>query len=444
LADRVAVIGGGLSGITAALDCADAGCEVTLVEAQAHLGGLTRSVSRNGTWFDNGQHVFLRCCDAYLGLLDRLGVADKVALQKRLDLPVLRPHARPATIRRDRLPAPLHLARSVARYSHLSIKDRARIAPAAMALRHLDPNSPGTDRQTFADWLSAHGQSDDAITYFWDLICLPTVNLHASEASLAAAAFVFQVGVFGGGGAADIGWARVPLQALHGDAAEASLTEREVRILTGCRVDAVHEARGQFEVQATSASFDADVVIVALPSQTAGDVLGEMAPVQAWATRLGRSPIVSVSVVFDRQVTDLSCAAVVDSEAQFIFDRTELTHIPRAQYLAVTMSAADHLLSRRRAALVADVVASLELVLPGVRRARVIDAFVSREPTATFRAGPGTTALRPSSRTGTPGLALAGAWTATGWPATMEGAVRSGHTAADEALEHLRGRRSRR
>jgi squalene-associated FAD-dependent desaturase len=438
LAERVAVIGGGLGGITVALDCADAGCEVTLVEAAPRLGGLTRSVLRNGTWFDNGQHVFLRCCHAYLGLLERLGVTDKVALQTRLDLTVLRPNSKSATIRRDSLPAPMHLARSVARYSHLSLKDRARIVPTALALRRIDPTSPDSDRMTFADWLRAHGQSAEAITYFWDLICLPTVNLHASEASLALAAFVFQVGVFGGGGAADIGWAKVPLQELHGDAAETALRECGVQILTGCRVEAVRTDRGRLVVKTRSTSGEFDVVIAAVSSQTVGELVPEMAPAQSWATRLGRSPIVSVSLVFDRRVTDLSCAAVVDSEAQFVFDRTELTDVPNAQYLAVSISAANQLIGRPRTDLVNDLIASLEQVLPGVRRARLVDSFVSREPAATFRGSPGSAAMRPPSRTEIPGFVLAGAWTATGWPATMEGAVRSGHAAAHEALRYLR------
>src|SRR5437660_220296 len=136
----VLVIGGGLAGITAALDCADAGADVTLLERRRELGGATRSFRRGDAWLDNGQHVFLRCCTEYRALLDRLGVAHLVDLQSRLDIPVLRPGRRPARIRRARLPAPAHLAPALLRYRHLRLRDRAGTARAALALRALDPD----------------------------------------------------------------------------------------------------------------------------------------------------------------------------------------------------------------------------------------------------------------------------------------------------------------
>ena len=136
---RVVVIGGGLAGITAALDCADAGARVTLVEVRRRLGGAAYSFEREGLMMDNGQHVFLRCCASYRALLARLGSEDRVSIQPRLEIPVLKPGARPAALRRSALPAPLHLSGALVRYPHLSVRERLHAARAAVALARLDP-----------------------------------------------------------------------------------------------------------------------------------------------------------------------------------------------------------------------------------------------------------------------------------------------------------------
>ena len=155
----VVVIGGGLAGITAALDCADGGARVTLLEQRARLGGATWSFQHGGMSIDNGQHVFLRCCTAYRQFLDRIGAADKVHLQDRLDLPVLAPGGRKASLRRTSLTAPLHLGRALMMYGHLALLDRLRLVRGALALRAVDRESPHIDDQSFGGWLREHGQS---------------------------------------------------------------------------------------------------------------------------------------------------------------------------------------------------------------------------------------------------------------------------------------------
>jgi phytoene dehydrogenase-like protein len=188
-APRVVVIGGGLSGISAALTLADAGAQVTLLERRQRLGGLTWSFWRNGLSFDNGQHVFLRCCSAYLEFLERIGADDDVYLQPRLDIPVLSPKGTSASIARSSLRAPFHLAPALARYKHLGIGDRLRLAWPALALSRLDPDDPSLDSVTFGTWLSRHGQSDGAIERLWNLIALPTINVPAAEAGSSGPAF---------------------------------------------------------------------------------------------------------------------------------------------------------------------------------------------------------------------------------------------------------------
>jgi hydroxysqualene dehydroxylase len=434
---RICVVGGGLAGMAAALACADAGAAVTLVERRRRLGGATWSFRHNDLWFDNGQHVFLRCCTAYRALLERLGVADRVRLQSRLDVPVVAPGGRTARLRRSRLlPAPVHLGRSLLTYRHLRVRDRLRLGPAALALRRVDVDAPEADQQTFGEWLARHGQSPAAQPALWDLICRPTVNLPAAEASLALAAMVFKTGVLTEAGAADIGWSSVPLGELHGDAGLRALERAGVEVLTGAPVSAVDRPPGRagFTVTVAGTGRDADAVVVAVPHTAIAGLVTDVAELAGVGERLGVSPIVNVHVVYDRRVTDLEFAAGVGTDVQFVFDRTAGAGLDRGQYLAVSLSAADAYMDRPPDEVKAAVVAGLAELFPRARAARVVDALVSREPAATFRGVPGSRSARPPGTTGVPGLVLAGAWTATGWPATMEGAVRSGNAAARHAL----------
>jgi uncharacterized protein with NAD-binding domain and iron-sulfur cluster len=189
-----------------------------------------------------------------------------------------------------------------------------------------------------------------------------------------------------------------------------------------------------FTVRVADTQRAADAVVVAVPHTAAADVAPDLDGLRGVGERLGVSPIVNVHVVYDQPVTDLEFAAGVGTDVQFVFDRTAGAGLERGQYLAVSLSAADQYMDRPSDEVKAAVVAGLADLFPRARGARVVDALVSREPAATFRGAPGSAAARPPSTTAIPGLVLAGAWTATGWPATMEGAVRSGNTAAHHAL----------
>ena len=225
----------------------------------------------------------------------------------------------------------------------------------------------------------------------------------------------------------------MPLGRLHGERALAALRTAGAEVLTGERVLGVEE-RGGLTVQTEHRRIDADAVVVALPH----DVLPTILPAAALPARptagLGTSAVVNVHLVYDRKVTDLAMAAGVDSPVQYFFDRTDSAGVDHGQYLAVSLSAADRLLSTPPDQLISEMTAALAALLPGARHARVVDALVTKERAATFRAVPGTRPLRAEAATGVRGLALAGAWTDTGWPATMEGAVRSGRSAALVAL----------
>ncbi len=432
---RIVVVGGGLAGIAAALECADAGSSVTLLEARPRLGGATFSVEKEGLWLDNGQHVFLRCCTAYRELVRRLGVEADVVLQPRLEIPVLAPGGRAASLRRNGLPPPLHLAGAILRFRHLSLRDRARLGPAVLALRRLQLSDPALDGQTFGAWLDARGQSQGAREALWDLITLPTVNLPAREASLALATKVFQTGLLDEADASDVGYARVPLQRLHGDAAERALAAAGVTVHDKARVSTLTPAGAGVAVAWSGGVLDADAVILAVPHEDAVDLLPPGAlPDGVDLRRLGTSPIVNIHVVYDRAVTEHAFVAGVRTPVQWVFDRTRSAGLDDGQCLAVSLSGADAYVSRSVDELRSEFVPALAELFPEARKAEVLAFFVTREPRATFRGVPGTAAHRPGPVTRTRGLYLAGAWTDTGWPATMEGAVRSGLAAANAAL----------
>lgn len=436
---RVAVVGGGLAGITAALRCADAGHIVTLFESRPRLGGLTHSFARDGLWVDNGQHVFLRCCIEYQALLDRLGVSDQVTIQQRLDIPV-RSAGRVGRLRRNRLPAPLHLVGALARYRWLTPGQRLRFIGAAQALRGVDVHDPQTDRQSFGDWLRRHGQDRHAIDALWDLIGIATLNARADDASLALAATVFQRGLLSDRAAGDIGWSAVPLQQLHGSSAAAALADAGVDVLLRTKVEQIQQRGSTWSVHAAGRTIEVDEVIVAAPPRTAERLLpdGAVTLRDSWSAELGSSPIVNLHLVLDRPVLATPFLACVDSSVQWIFDRTKQSGLNDGQCLAVSLSAADELIDVPTAVLRDRLLPELQSLLPSLRSAMLRDFFVTRERDATFRQSPGSATCRPPCRTALPGLHLAGAWTATGWPATMEGAVRSGNTAAAAVLGRTR------
>ncbi len=456
MTSAVVVVGGGLAGIAAALECADRGARVTLIERRRNLGGLTWSFRHGDIWVDNGQHVFLRCCDEYLRFLDRIGGAGDAEMPGSLDIPVVSPGKGGTPVvgrlRRTNLPAPLHLAGSLLRYPHLSVSDRLRLGVAVVALRRLRLDDPALDRVTFGTWLAQHHQSAESVEAVWDLITVPTVNLAAAQASLAMAAKVFKTGLLEDRRAADIGWSRVPLGQLHGEHAAEALRSAGVEVRLGERVVDVrptpsldHHPRGGFAVAGDGWELEADAVVVALPHEEAVDVLPPGAvPEQERVKDLGHSAIVDIHLVYDRPVTTWPFMAAVNSPVQWVFDRTHSSGLAdldagqdpgqKRQYLAVSISAADELLGRHPTELVSWISSELQRLLPGTREARVLDSLVTKERRATFAATPGSAGLRSAQASLYPGLGVAGAWTDTGWPATMEGAVRSGRAAAHACL----------
>jgi squalene-associated FAD-dependent desaturase len=421
--------------MAAALECLDAGLQVHLLEARPRLGGATFSFCRDGLTLDNGQHVFLRCCTEYRSFLRRIGGEADTVLQDRLTIPVLTEDGRRARLRRARLPAPLHLVPALAAYRLLSPADKARAARAALALRRLSPDAAGLDEQSFGAWLAARAQTCDAVRFLWDLITVPALNIPARDASLALAVKVFRTGLLEGAAAGDIGYARIPLSELHAAKAERALYEAGARIDKNNRVRAIRPDGGRFVVEAEGGDVEAGGVIVAVPHDKVTGLLppGSL-PEGTRPGDLGGTPIVNVHVLLDRKVMDEPFAAAPGSVAQWVFDRSEASGIAGGQLLSVSVSAADQIAGLRRHDIASLVTPALQRLFPPARKARIEKVLVTRERKATFRQAPGSGRLRPGPVTRVPGLKLAGAWTNTGWPATMEGAVRSGRAAARSLL----------
>ncbi|HVT66673.1 MAG TPA: FAD-dependent oxidoreductase [Trebonia sp.] len=477
---KAVVIGGGLAGITASVALAEAGHEVTLLEAKPRLGGATMSFARGGLTVDTGQHVFLRCCTAYRGLLDRLGVAAHAPLQPRFDVTVVAP-GRTAVMRRRRVPAPFHMLAALLGYPFLNWPERARLARAALAFRRLDEQDPATDELRLGDWLAAHGQDERTRRVLWDLFSVSSLNVPGDDASLALAAVVVKTGLLGKPDAADIGVPALPLGELHGAAAAQKLASLGATVRLSTKVASIEpKGEGEFLVrlarfgqpsagstahsapaEAGESAIDrngprepggdggqgsgredgaevilADAVVLAVPHEQAAKLVPPGAlpaeTVDGWAG-LGAAPIVNVHVVYDRKVMDVPFAAAVDSPVQWVFDRTRISGLAEkagaGQYLAISLSAADEYADTPVAELREKFVPALAELFPAAKDAAVTEFFVTREKRATFRGVPGTARLRPKAATALPGLALAGSWTDTGWPDTMEGAVRSGLSA---------------
>ena len=401
---KVAVVGGGLAGLSAALDLADAGHVVTLHETRPTLGGAVQTLpEREGDPEpppDNGQHIALGCFTEYLRFLDRIGERGSF-IRTRLALPVLDENGASSAIEPS--------LRALLAYRHLSLKGRIRLPLTTLRLRsaHSHPN------ETFGQLLRRLGETDRSVDCFWDVFIRPALNLPTDEVDGEAGLFTVRTALLGARGNSDLVLPLKPLGWMHGDAAGRVLGDR-VRLES--KVESLDE-------------LEADAIVVATPPRESARLLGEDTP------QLEDSPIVSVHLWFDRQLLSTPLAALLGSDAHWVFDRGALTgeRPDRGQYLTVVSSGVPELLEIRGKALV-DTIA--QQLTDRLGTADLLWSRVSREPYATIALRPGT--QRPGVETQRAHVVRAGTWTDTGWPATMESAVRSGHAAAQHLLSRRR------
>ncbi len=449
--ERVVVIGGGLAGISAAVELGEAGLPVTLLEARPWLGGATCSFTRRGLTIDNGQHAFLRCFTAYRDLLAKLASSGSAAIQDRLDVTVVAPGAH-ARIRRSSLPAPLHLARPLARYRLLSVPERARVAAAGVMLQFSDLPGSRADEESLGDWMSAHGQREHARRLFWDVMAVPLLNIASGDADLGLAVSAIRKTLLTQRDSADIGVPSAPLSRVHGGPAADLLARLGAEVLVGVRAAAVQAIPGgRYQVQLASAGpdapngghgtpdvIDAAAVVLAVPPWEAA-VLATAGMAEAtghWAQLLP-SPVVSIHVIYGSRVTTLPFAVAAGSPIRWWIDKTHSAGLHTGQYLAAAVPAAGQYVDKSATQLRNELLPALEQLLPAAADADIEDFFVTRERRATVAQVAGSRRFRPPAGAGPAGFAVAGAWTDTGWPETMEGAVRSGLAAARKLIAEL-------
>ena len=458
---HVIVLGGGLAGISAACHLLERGYRVTLVEKRPFLGGRTFSFGHHlqeeedpSFQVDNGQHIFLGCCTSYIDLLRKLGSHAQAYLQPNLHVEIRRIAERGMPTKASTLssvpflPAPFHILPSFLRYSHLSIGDRLRVIYGMLCARLTRCQRPGLEAQSFHAWLKAHGQSEEAISRFWDIIIVATLNDDSRNVSASMALMVYQEGVLKSRNSANIGFSRVGLSELMGSPARDHIRAAGGSILYGRKVTRliVENAADESEKTITGVeladgqTLSGDTYVSALPFGDLGSILPpDLAgsPFFRGTRELATAPIVNVHIWYDRQVMGIAgepFVAFLDSPLQWVFDKSRMQGNdpsgPTGQYLCVSISGAWDYMDMPKADVRRIVLAEMESAFPQAAQAQVRDVLVIKSP-ATFRCTPGSAQLRPSPVTPINNLFLAGDWTDTGWPSTMEGAVRSGAAAAE-------------
>ncbi len=452
---QVVVLGGGLAGITAALALREQSYPVTLVEARQFLGGRVFSFTdpATGHRVDNGQHIFLGCCTHLLRLFRELGVFPQCHLQPRLMVPVRNQAGRMAVLAAAPLPAPFHLLPALLLYPHLSLLDKWRVASTLARVKFMDHRRPALEGMSFYQWLRARGHSPRAVEGWWDFLVAPTLNDHVQHVSASMGLMIFQEGVLAGRHGADLGYPVDELSACIGAPAQARLQAKGVALRLGRPVRrlVVESGRVQGVELAGGAVISGQVYVSALPftallAALPGGVAGD--PFFQRLQELQFSPIVNINLWYDRPVMDDEVCAFVDGPLQWVFNRTRIrgrlagpvAADGQGQHLCISLSAAWEYIDQDREELSRRFVAAMAQAFPRAREATVQRVVVVKQRHATFRCLPGASRQRPGSRTPLPNLFLAGEWTDTGWPSTMEGAVRSGFNAVQAVTETL-GRR---
>ena len=444
------VIGGGLAGISAACALVDQGVSVTLLEKRPFLGGRAFSFidAETGQEVDNGQHVYLGCCTAYTGFLQKLGISNRTVLQKRLRVPVVNNSGKVGVFSTaPLLPAPLHLLPSFLTFPHLSMRDKLRALSAIVRIHRINrlQHREELEALTFEEWLKKYGQSKRSCDVLWNLLTLPVLNDSISDVSAYMGIMAFQEGFLPERNSANIGYSRVGLTELISDAAKNYITRGGGHVLSGHTANNVIISNGNaYGVDVGSQVIPADVVVSAvpwdilptlLPPEVAGD------PFFTPANELEWSPIVGIHVWYDRPVMEEEFLATIDSPIQWVFNKSRIQELSwSGQYLCISISGAWEHAQMAKEHLRTLFLAEMVRLFPKASAATVVQFIVVKQLSATFRCTPDVQAYRLPQRTPVNNLVLAGDWTQTGGPATMESAVRSGYLAAGEVIRALDGR----
>jgi squalene-associated FAD-dependent desaturase len=436
---RVAVVGGGLAGLAAGSALAENGFHVTLFERRPYLGGRASSYQHPGTGevVDNCQHVLLGCCTNLIEFYRRIGVENKIRWFDQLTF--LEPGGRASVIRSSWLPAPFHTAPAFLRATCLNLADKLAVAAAMAALT---PLTPGDNGETFLAWLRRHGQTDGAINRFWKTVLVSALNEELENVSVRSAAQVIRESFLKSAAAGRMGIPTVPLSDLYSAAGD-YICARGGAVEFRCNVESFRAEPAQVKLLVSGQEQIFDFVILAVPFDVLCRLLPRTSaaePLQQSLAHFETSPITGIHLWFDRQITELEHAVLLDRTIQWMFHKSKLFAAGRhgfsdaaasnGSYVELVVSSSKSLVEKSRAEIIDMALKESCEFFPAARDANLIKSTVIKEIHATYSPRPGIDAYRPGSQTAWPRVFLAGDWTATGWPATMEGAVRSGYVAA--------------
>jgi len=449
----VAVIGGGLAGLAAGCALAGAGFQVSLFERRPYLGGRASSYQHpaTGEVVDNCQHVLLGCCTNLVDFYRRIGAEDKIRWYRRLTF--IEPGGRRSVIEPGALPAPFHSAPSFLDAHCLSLADKLAIGRAMMSLA---ARLPSDDGPPFLDWLRTHGQTQQAINRFWGPVLVSALNEDLERVSSRYAAQVFRESFLKSAQAGALGLPALPLSDLYGIAGD-YIQRHGGCVRLRATADSFRPDEDQVRIGAGGGEVAFDYVVLAVPFNVLSTMLPEDAaapPLRAMLERFQTSPITGIHLWFDRQVTDLPHAVLLDRTIQWMFHKSSF-QLPvgssqnspnignqpiesafrkdgtRGSYLELVISSSKTLVDKSKQDIVDLALRELVEFFPEVRNAQLLKSTVIKEINATYSPLPGADSHRPAPTSPWPQVFLAGDWTATGWPATMEGAVRSGYLAAE-------------
>jgi zeta-carotene desaturase len=431
-ARSVAVIGGGLAGLSGACALADAGFQITLFERRPYLGGRASSYQHPGTneVVDNCQHVLLGCCTNLLDFYQRLGAEQKIAWFNELYF--IEPGGRCSTLAPSPLPAPMHSTPAFLHAQFLELADKDAIARAM--LRFIGGIPSDTD-ESFLSWLERHGQTPRAIERFWKPVLVSALNEDLDRVSIHYAAQVFRESFLKSPAAGRMGVPRVPLSELYATAAD-YIRARGGEVHCRAAVRAVTPTNDAVRITTDERGVTFDTAVLAVPFEAVGELLpqvAEVAPLRAQLAQLEHSPITGIHLWFDRRITHLPHAVLLDRTIQWLFHKSLIQEGRSAEgsYVELVVSSSKSLVNMQRQEIIDLALAELKEFFPEARTASLVKATVIKEVRATYSAKPGSDQFRPKTETAWPNLFLAGDYTLTGWPATMEGAVRSGYCAAE-------------
>jgi len=438
----VAVVGGGLAGLAACCALASAGMKVTLFERRPYLGGRASSYQHPGTGevIDNCQHVLLGCCTNLIDFYQRTGVEGSIRWFERMTF--LEPGGRASEIGPSSLPAPLHTTPAFLRASCLEVADKVAIARAMMALA---PTTPRDTGESFLGWLNRHGQTVRAIERFWKPVLVSALNEEVDRVSVPYAAQVMRESFLKSAEAGRMGVPTVPLTDLY-SAAGNYIRERQGDVQFRSSAESFRAELSHVKLVVVEKEETFDYAVFALPFDSLERILPDSSASQPLRDALARfetSPITGIHLWFDRIISDLDHAVLLDRTIQWMFHKSKLQNRNsngHGSYVELVVSASKTLVDKSKQEIVDLAVSELREFFPAAREANLLKSTVIKEVHATYSPRPGIEADRPRPETVWPRVFLAGDWTATGWPATMEGAVRSGYLAA-QSLARVAGQK---